>query len=184
MSQHRHDFLLLQTRNFGDAVIGTGLVEALGRSFPGAGISVFTKPQFRSLYANNPYVSSVHTADFPMGTGSRFGGRAVLALLREVWALRRRRFKNVAHLGGDFRENLIGWLISPSGTMGPGWAQGHPFHRLIRDGLGFLRAHTVPVDLGELSIYAVQEHLATALGATAPARPRLYAADGRMIRYA
>lgn len=183
MPKTSQDFLLLQGRNFGDAVIGTGLIEALGNSFPDSHISVFTKPQFQSLHLNNPHVSAVYTANFPTGTGRQFGVWEAIGLLREIWSLRKCGFTRVIHIEGDFRENIFGWLISPMGVVSPEWAQGHPFHQLIRDGLSMLRLHPVPIGINELSIYTAQERVAEALGATAPCQPRLYADNGKKIIY-
>jgi len=173
-----------QGRNFGDAVITTGLVEALGRSFPKSNLAVLTRPHFRSLYGSSPYVSAVYVANFPMGTDKRFGIFDAIKLFRQIWILRRRRFDCVIHLGGDFRENLLSWLISPRGTLSPFWERGHPFRRMIREGLGFLRAHPVPINREELNIYTAQERIVEALGSTAPVHPRLYREDGKAIRYA
>jgi ADP-heptose:LPS heptosyltransferase len=173
--------LLIQGRNLGDAVIGTGLVEALGRSFPDDEISVFTRPQFRPLYASNPYVSSIHLASFPMGTDKRFGFRPAVRLIMQLEALRRRHFKLVIHIGGDFRENLLGWIISPRGTVSLAWGADHPFRHKIRAGLAFLQTYSVPIMSGEPSVYGAQEQLASALGSRTEAHPRVYAENGRPI---
>jgi heptosyltransferase III len=178
----KHDILILQCRNFGDAVISTGLVEALGRSLPNANISVFTRPQFHSLFADSPYISQIYTAAFPMGTTKRFGFKAILELGRQIRRLRALRFARVVHVGGDLRENLIGWLIAPRGLLSPTWRKGNAFRRNIRDGLGFLRSGTVEIDAGNPNIYAAQQQVAAALGATAEAHPRLYAA-GQALRH-
>lgn len=178
------NILLIQGRNFGDAVITTGLVEALGQSFPESNLAVFTRPHFRPLYERSPYVSAAYAANFPMGTDKRFGISEAVKLLRQIWTLRGHRFDCVIHLGGDFRENFLSWLISPRGTLSPSWARGHPFRRVIRDGLGFLRAHPVPIECEELNIYTAQERIAEALGATTPAHPRLYTEDGKIIEHA
>ncbi|GGF27509.1 hypothetical protein GCM10011611_36910 [Aliidongia dinghuensis] len=165
-------------------MITTGLVEARGRPFPDARVSIFTRPHFRSLYQSNPHVSAVYAANFPMGTDKRFGIAGAMDLLRQVWKLRRRRFDCVINLGGDFRENLLSWLISPRGTVSPYWEAGHPFRRMIREGLGSLRAHPVPIERATLNIYDAQECIARTLGATGPAQPRLYMEDGEATRHA
>ncbi len=177
------DFLLIQGRNLGDAVIGTGLVEAIGRSFPLSKISVLTRPQFRILYAGNPHVAEIFTADFPMGTVKHFGVRSAIRLAAQIWRLHRRRFGFVVHMGGDFRENVLGWLISPAGNVSSAWALGHPFQRLIRRGFTSLQTKKVDVGPDVVSVYAAQELLAQALGAESPAQPRLYGGDGNAVRH-
>jgi ADP-heptose:LPS heptosyltransferase len=170
-----HRILMLQCRNYGDAVIGTGLAEALGGQ--GVELHVLTRPRFRELYANNPRVAAVHQAEFPMGTAKQFGVAQLLPLLRRVAALRRLRFERVLNLCGDARENLLGWLIAPRGNCGPVWPEGHPHRRLVRQGLAGLLA--MPLAMQETGMYAMVERFAAALGAGAPARQRLYDGQGQ-----
>src|SRR4051794_38991090 len=127
-------FLLIQARNFGDAVISTGMIEALGNSFVDAEIAVLTRPQFRTIFANNPLVTSVYCASFPMGTVKNFRTREAVHLAARVAKLRHRRF-TVVSLAGDFRENALGWLINPQGNYGVIWADEHPYRKLVRQGM-------------------------------------------------
>ena len=76
--------LLIQGRNFGDSVIVTGLLEALGRSVNDIEISVLTRPHFKEIYERNPFVTHIEYANFPMGTDKRFGGREALNLIRKL----------------------------------------------------------------------------------------------------
>jgi heptosyltransferase III len=171
--------LVLQCRNFGDAVVGTGLVEALGRSLPEARIELLTRPQFRALYAGSPYVAAVHEAHFPMGTSKQFGPGAALQLLRRIAALRRARFDTVVDLWGDVREIGLGWSIAPRGVCSVVWPANHPLGGQVRSGLPQLLSLPVPIPAAQVSMYAVTQTVAQALGATAPARPRLYDAQNR-----
>jgi heptosyltransferase III len=171
--------LFIQARNLGDAVIGTSMIEALGRSDEDWRISVLTRPQFREIYANNPLVSDMHYASFPMGTVKNFGVAAGLNLLRTVASLRGRHFDRVVHVCGDFRENLLGWTISRLGNTGVSWADEHPQVRLVRRGFENYVPHLVHISASEPNIYSVMQRVATALQATAPARARLYDAAGK-----
>jgi heptosyltransferase-3 len=171
--------LMLQCRNYGDAVIGTGLAEALGGAGQGVELHVLTRPRFRALYAHNPQVAAVHEAEFPMGTAKQFGPAQALWLRRQVAALRRLRFERVVNLCGDARENLLGWLIAPRGNCGPVWPAGHPHRRLVRQGLTGLLGVPVAMVAEEAGMYAMVERLARALGAGAPARQRLYDSAGQ-----
>lgn len=170
---------MLQCRNYGDAVIGTGLAEALGGAAQGVELHVLTRPRFRALYQGNPQVAAVHEAEFPMGTDKRFGAAQAVPLLRQVAALRRLRFERVVNLCGDARENLLGWLIAPRGNCGPVWPPGHPHRNLVRQGLTGLLGAPVPMVAEEVGMYLMVERLARALGARAPARQGLYDRQGQ-----
>jgi len=175
--------LLIQGRNFGDSVVVTGLVEALGRSLRGAEISVLTRPHFKEIYERNPFVSRMHYANFPMGTDKRFGVRAAVALLWTLASLRLSGFTDVLHATGDFRETFLGWLVAPSGNRGLVWDEGNPQALLTRGGLSALLKSAVAVPAETENYYAVIEHFAAALGAREPAHPRLYGRDGAMLMH-
>lgn len=173
--------LYIQARNLGDAVIGTGLLEALGRSDPSQRISVLTRLQFREIYENNPFVSEVFYASFPMGTVKYFGFGAGLRLLRTLAMLRQRRFDRVVHVSGDLRENLLGRMISPAGNTGVSWSDGHPQVRLVRRGFEACVPNLIRVPADDHNIYSAVQRVATSLDASAPAEASLYDADG--VRY-
>lgn len=173
--------LLLQCRNFGDAVIGTGLIEAMADSGQRIEWHVLTRPRFAAIYANNPHVAAVHHGEFPMGSEHRFGGAEAAALLRTVLRLRRLRFERVVNTYGDLRENALGWLVSPAANCGPVWPDGHPQRRNVRQGLGGLLSLRVPVPADEPNLYQSIGTIAAALGADAAPRQRLYDAGKRPI---
>ena len=175
--------LLIQGRNFGDSVIVTGLLEALGRSVNDIEISVLTRPHFKEIYERNPFVTHIEYANFPMGTDKRFGGRAALNLIRKLARLHRQRFTEVIHLTGDFRENFLGWLVAPAGNRGVVWEAGNPQSKLVRPGLTGLLTRAITIPAAIENYYEVIQHFATAFGAVAPARPRLYARDGSMLAH-
>lgn len=171
--------LYIQARNLGDAVIGTGLIEALGRSGSNFEISVLTRPQFREIYATNPLISNIFYASFPMGTVKNFGFATGLKLARTVSALRGKHFDRVIHLCGDFRENLLGWTISSAGNTGVSWENGHPQVKLVRRGCENYVPNLVPVPADDHSIYSAVQRVSTALDTRGPAKPRLYDAAGQ-----
>ncbi len=174
--------LLLQCRNYGDAVIGTGLVEALGGQ--GIELHVLARPRFAALFRNNPHVAQVHTAEFPMGTAKDFRLAAAADLAARTLALRRLRFDRAVNLCGDFREIGLGWAIAPRGNCSPIWPARHPRRQLDRAALQGLVSHPVPVPEQELGIYAVVQRIAAALGGRNRARSRLYDAQRRPYAHA
>lgn len=165
--------LLLQARNLGDAVIGSGLVNSLGASFPDAELHLWTRPTFNDLFAGNPHVDRQHHAHFPMGTIKQFDARAAWQLLRSVPALRRERFDLCVNTAGDFRENLLGWLVRPQANATTVWAPGHRYRKLVRPGLLGLINRPVPVPTEVFNVYAVHDHVARSLGCTRILGPSL-----------
>jgi ADP-heptose:LPS heptosyltransferase len=174
--------LLLQCRNYGDAVIGTGLVEALGGQ--GIELHVLARPRFADLFRHNPHVVQVHTAEFPMGTAKDFGFAAATDLAARTLALRRLRFDRVVNLCGDFREIGLGWAIAPRGNCSPIWPVQHPRRQLDRVALSGLVSHPVPVPPQELGIYGAVQRVADALGGRGRACSRLYDAQRRPYTHA
>jgi heptosyltransferase III len=175
--------LLLQCRNYGDAVIGTGLIEALASCEPRLEMHVLTRPWMRSLFNTNPFVSRVHEAEFPMGTDKRFGTLAALRLARRIGQLRRQHFDLVIQLTGDVREIALGRLIAPKDNCGLLWEEGHLQRRIVRQRLERWVSSPVPIRSDELNIYSAIQSLAAFLGARAPARPRLYDPSGKPYAY-
>ena len=170
--------LLLQCRNYGDAVISTGLVEALSSCEPPLELHVLTRPWLQSLFTTNPFVKRVYESEFPMGTDKRFGMRPALRLARRVAQLRREHFDLVIHLTGDVREIVLARLIAPKGNCGLLWEPGHLQRRIVRQGLESSVSMPVRIPPEELNIYSAIQRVAAFLGARAPARPRLYDPTG------
>ncbi|HRW63416.1 MAG TPA: hypothetical protein P5132_08005, partial [Bacteroidales bacterium] len=53
-------FLILRFSSIGDIVLTTPVVRCLKQQMPEAEIHYITKPQFKSLLENNPYIDKVH----------------------------------------------------------------------------------------------------------------------------
>jgi ADP-heptose:LPS heptosyltransferase len=166
--------LFLHWRNFGDAVIGLGLIEAMRLSQPHVHIDILTRPQFAFLYQNHPSVRHVYTASFPIGTMRNFSLRDAVHLAAELLRARRRRYDAVANLFSDVRENLAGYLIAPHGNFSPIWPITHPVSIQSRIGPSWLLSHPVLLPQDIQSVYDGMGYLNRALGADAPAIPRVY----------
>lgn len=165
--------LVLEARNLGDAVIGTGLVNSLGASFPEAEVSVWTRPTFKDLFAGNPRVKRQHHAHFPMGTIKQFGPGAAWRLCRSVQEVRRERYDLCINTAGDFRENFLGWLARPRENAAVVWPAGHRYRPLVRPGLLGLVNRPIPIPPSVFNVYAVHDHLARELGCTEIRPPSL-----------
>ena len=85
-------FLFVKTRNLGDAVIGTGLVQTIAEGFAASRIDVLTKPETAGIFRCNPHVTQVFTGRFPMGSVHDFGAKDALQLLKLIRVLRSERF--------------------------------------------------------------------------------------------
>lgn len=174
--------LILDCRNFGDSVVGLGLVEALSQSFPGIQIDALTRPQFASMRLNHPAILNVECAAFPMGTMKNFDAPAALGLLSTSAKLRARKYDAVVNIVGDFRENTLGYLINRKANWGPVWSDGHPILNGIKCLGKGLPVHPVLIEKEAVSVYGAVDKVARALGATVAARPRLYNSSKQPIR--
>lgn len=166
--------LILDCRNFGDSVIGLGLVEALSRTYPDLQIDALTRPQFASMRLNHPGVREVECASFPMGTMKNFGASAAAQLTAVIARLNRRKYDAVVNIVGDLRENLIGFLINGGASWAPIWEPGHPMLNFMRPVTRALPGNPIKITKDAVSVYEAVNQIARSLGATAPATPRLY----------
>jgi ADP-heptose:LPS heptosyltransferase len=170
--QSSRRFLIIQGNNFGDAVISTGLIEALGKS-SNIEINVLTRPQFREIFESNPLISNIHYASFPTGTDKNFNAREASRLAGHVLKLRPQGF-NVVSVTGDFRDNLLGWLISPRKNYGVIWQNGHPLRQIVRQGMGSLLTEAANVPGEQPSIYTAMQLIANVIKAPGLVKPSLY----------
>jgi lipopolysaccharide heptosyltransferase III len=171
LSLENKHLLVLQCRGLGDAIISLSLINSLGSSFPDLRIDILTKPQSSAVYKNNPYVGKIHTANFP--TTRQFGWSDAAELTVRLGKLRREKYDVCLNTFGDFRENLLGWLVNPVQNRAVMWAKGHPFNRLIRKGLECLVDCQDEIATSMLNVYSVHAHLAKNLGCTSIQGPRL-----------
>ena len=166
--------LLLQFRNFGDAVILLGLINSLMRSNPKLKIDVLSRPEFASLFTTHPGVRKLYTASYPIGTLKPFTLRSAFGLVSQIVAARFRSYDAVANLFGDIRENLCGWLIGPGANYGILWPRAHPIYIQSRHAQRSFLSHPVRIDDPQENVYAGMQQLAAALSSEFPARPSLF----------
>jgi len=75
---------------------------------------------------------------------------------------------------GDFRENLMGWMVGPVQNRAIRWAEGHPYRNLIRPGLHHLVDHEDEIDHSILNVYDAHAQVAANMGCTSIRGPHLY----------
>jgi ADP-heptose:LPS heptosyltransferase len=176
--------LIMQAHNLGDAVISTALVETIGRGLPGARIDVVTRPEIKTIFAHHPFVDRVFTARFPMGSMHDFGPKDALALTRLIAGLRRQRYTDVVNLAGDFREEMLGYLLSPEHNWTPQWSQDHPCSHVIRRSVVRLANRPVCIPRDKPNIYEAASILGTAVGGVSAEKSALYTPAKRRIVWA
>ncbi len=85
--------LILRFSSIGDIVLTTPVVRCLKQQYPQAEIHYLTKPAFKSILANNPYISQVHVLDKP--------------LLKKVMELKQLGFDYIIDLHNNLRTRII-----------------------------------------------------------------------------
>ena len=121
--------------NLGDAVIQSGFVRALVASGYAERYLVWTRPQVAFLFGDLPGCELI-CSQFPIGTAKQMGGGAVFTFLKAAWRVRHRRPSVSIDLIGDLRDRLFARLAGSPLHLHIGWAEGHPFGRLIRNPFG------------------------------------------------
>lgn len=166
--------LLIQARNLGDAVISTALVETVAYGLPASRIDVLTRPEISQLFAYHPHVGQVFTARFPMGSLHDFGWKEALALSGLVGRLRRQGYTDVVNLQGDFREELLGLLITRKRNWSPAWAPGNPCSKVVREPFYPLANSLVPIPRDEPNVHDSAATIGSAVTGAAARKPALY----------
>jgi len=164
----------LQAHNLGDAVISTALIETIACALPSAQIDVLTRPEIDSIFAHNPSVNCVHTGRFPMGSVSDFGLREMVALPRLVGQLRRQGYTDVVNLAGDFREELLGTLISHRDNWSPVWSADHACGKVIRRSVIPLANRPIFIPANKPNIYDAASIVGTAVSGAEGKKSALY----------
>lgn len=63
MDQHIKKILIIRFSSIGDIVLTTPVVRCIKKQFPDVIIHYLTKPAFKEILANNPYINKVHLLD-------------------------------------------------------------------------------------------------------------------------
>ncbi len=166
--------LLVQTRNLGDAVISTALVETIARGLPTVAIDVLTRPEIAQIFAHNPHVHDVFTGRFPMGSMRDFGFREALALPSLMSRLRRKRYTDVVNMTGDFREELVGQLLTRRNNWSPAWSPEHPCSKAVRPSAIRLANRPVSIPASQPNIHDAVASVGAAVTGARAQKPALY----------
>ena len=182
MPKHQKRVIILQCRNFGDAVISSGLLESLGRCYPHWNLEIVTRPQFKEVFEYNPYVKKLHYAQFPMGTVKNFNLYEALRLTKRILILRNNKYDICINNIGDFREIFLGWLLNSKKNISIAWGKGHPYNHLIRSRLWSLVDQRITIPATVLNVYQVIEYFSQSLNCVSIGLPSLYQVDGNLYK--
>lgn len=168
---------LIVARNLGDAAIQSGFLAALAARGYAKRYIAWVRPQVAFLFEGIPDCEVV-CSQFPVGTAKQFAGLEIFRFLRAARRIRRLRPDVSIDLIGDMRERMFARLIGSPCHLYLGWADGHPFNRLIRNHLG-RGGPVVTVPVATPNVYtahrlmldALAPQKGVAVGTVAPPRP-------------
>jgi heptosyltransferase III len=167
--------LLLQLRNFGDALIITSLIESIAKSFHGVKIDLFTRPSFEEIFQNNPHINEIYFANFPFMRDKDLHPISTVQMLYQIMRLRTKRYDVCINNQGDFRENLIGRLVNPKRNISIIWDKGHEYRNQIRKNEWFNnKQHSLPVPNNIINIYDINYYIVNKLGGIEFLAPKIY----------
>lgn len=126
---------LIVARNLGDAVIQSAFLRKLALSAYAENYIVWVRPQVAFLFNDIPGCKIV-CSQFPVGTAKDFGLKNFWIFLKAVWTIRRMKPSMSMDLIGDFRERIFARMLGTPRHQFIGWADGHPFSRIIRNPFG------------------------------------------------
>jgi len=182
MIKNLDKILFMQCRNYGDAVISTAVINSLGKSYEGKTIDVFTRPNFKEIFINNPYIRNIYVSNFPMGTMKNFSVRAAFQLVNQLLIIRKNRYDACINTVGDFRENVIGWASGATHNISLKWQNGHPYKKLIRTGADFSITDYINITNDILNVYDINRLIAEYLGCRSLDAPRIYLSHDAMAK--
>jgi hypothetical protein len=153
--------LLLETRNFGDAIIKNDFIRKYGQANPLDHIDILCKKQFVAIFEDNPYIQHIYTSGFPIAGMKSWNFPELLGTIRRLHG----QYDLAVDVLGDWRERLLLWMMHPRKILSLERAEGHPFNNLIRRGLSSL-VEPVPISLGQVNFYRQLDELLVVLGGT------------------
>lgn len=156
--------LLIQGRDFGDAIISTQLINTIGFNNENLIIDIFTKPIFKSIYKQNPYINKIICANFPLGKNRNINCKSIYKFIKTIYKLRSEKFDYVINTIGDIRENLIGSIITPKNNISVRWDKSHPFRNYIKDGRGIFLDKSILIKKNNINVYNIINEICKNLG--------------------
>jgi heptosyltransferase-3 len=154
--------LLVFSRSYGDCIVALKLIEYLS-STKLIQIDIFTKPRFAMFFKNSQYVNSLFLSKhFPICAGkkAKYNIVAHIKLLMEIRLIKKNNYDIALNNIGDFREDIIGWLIGAKQNISVRFSKQHPFVNLIKAGFGFFVNKYINIPDDMLNVYDMQKYIA------------------------
>jgi heptosyltransferase-3 len=170
-----HKILLIQSRSFGDAIIFSSLINSLGMSYPNCELHLLARPQYQSLFKDNPFIKSVEYIEMPFGTFKSNVIKSLFNLLIFLLKYRCKQFDVTINLYPDFREEIILHLINSKGKFNIQYSNKHPlsisFRKNIFTRIGFTKI-IIPDNL--LNIYSIHKYIGDYFGCKEFVSPNIF----------
>jgi len=122
--------LIIELWGIGDLVIMSSVLKALKDNFPKAEITLLSKPVGKVLFKSPSYIDEVIEFNFPW---TRFKGKYKFwnwdwkGIIKVIKKLMREKFDLILDARGDFRNNLLSFLIGGRRRVGYKWTGGGYF---------------------------------------------------------
>lgn len=122
--------LIIELWGIGDVVLSTVILPSLKRKFPNAEIVYLAKRHAEDVLKNHMAVNRVIVYDFPW---TKFRGKYhfwkwnLVRIFKLINSLRNESFDLVMDARGDFRSNLLSFLIGGKRRLGYDWTGGGYF---------------------------------------------------------
>ena len=157
--------LILLMRHLGDAVIASGLINALHTHNPTMTVDILGRRELRGVAASFGHFEEYIEIDVPLFGHHRKNLGAMWAAIQAMRLVRQHKYDYCINVIGDFRENLIGKLAGAKWNIAPMWGEGHLFKKKMTDtNAGWLANWGIEIPSIYPNYYDSLEHFARQLG--------------------
>ena len=157
--------LILLMRHLGDAVIASGIMNALHSHNPTMTVDILGRRELKAVAAVFGYFAEYIEIDVPLFGHHRKNRAALWAAFQAMQLVRKRKYDYCINVIGDVRENLIGKITGAKWNIAPVWGRGHLFKKKMTDtNAGWLTNHGIEVPSFNSNYYDSLQHFARQLG--------------------
>ncbi len=157
--------LILLMRHLGDAVIASGVINALHRHNPSMTVDILGWPELKGVATSFSHFGEYIEIDLPVFGHHRKNLTALRTSFRAIRLVQRRDYDYCINLVGDIRENLIGRVTGAKWNIAPVWERGHLFKNKMTDrNAGWLANRGIRIPAAYANYYDSLQHFAKQLG--------------------
>jgi lipopolysaccharide heptosyltransferase III len=158
-------YLVLSLRHLGDAVIISGLINAITGYSDGISVDVLGRPELKDITTSLCEIREYIEIDLPFYGHHKKGSLEAISALNKLWLLRKRKYDVCLNNQCDLRENVIGRLLGAKQNISPVWNPEHLFRRHIRDiGARLFIDRGVKIPASYKSFYESMDYFSRQLG--------------------